>query len=277
MFNCLTAQNKSVRPKIGLTLSGGAAKGLAHIGILKAIDSAGLKIDYITGTSMGGIIGALYAIGYPADTIEKMAHKIDWDLLLSNQSSLRSMIMEEKEEYGKYTIELPWKNHRFRIPSGVLEGQELWLKLAELFAPVANVKDFSKFNIPFKCIGTDIGNGEAVVLTSGEIVTALRSSMAIPSVFTAIDYDGRKLVDGGIVRNFPVRDVKEMGADFVIGSNVSTGLYPSNKALNALQILYQVAFSEKLMIGKMNCLSVIFMFLWTWKNIQWEVSTRLKI
>jgi NTE family protein len=238
----VTAQVKTTRPKIGLTLSGGAAKGLAHIGILKAIDSAGLKIDYITGTSMGSIIGALYAIGYSADSIESMAHMIDWDLLLSNQSSLRSMFMEEKKEYGRYTLELPWRNNRFRLPSGVLEGQELWLKLAELFAPVAQVKDFSKFNIPFKCIGTDVGNGEAVVIDSGEIVTAIRSSMAIPTVFTAIDYNGRKLVDGGIVRNFPVRDVKAMGADLVIGSNVATGLFSTKQIVNALQILFQVAF-----------------------------------
>src|ERR1700731_1178989 len=98
------------RPKIGLVLSGGGAKGLAHIGILKAIDSAGLKIDYITGTSMGGIIGALYAIGYSADSIEKLTRGIDWDLLLSNQSSMRSMIMDEKSEYGKYDVELPWVN-----------------------------------------------------------------------------------------------------------------------------------------------------------------------
>lgn len=236
------AQTSSGRPKIGLTLSGGAAKGLAHIGILKALDSAGLKIDYITGTSMGSVIGALYAIGYSADSIEKMARQIDWDLLLSNQSSLRSMIMVEKDEYGKYAIELPWENNRFRLPSGVLEGQELWLKLAELFSPVANEKDFTKFNIPFKCIGTDVGSGEAVVMSNGEIVTAIRASMAIPSIFTAIDYEGRKLVDGGIVRNFPVRDVKDMGAGFIIGSNVASGLFPSKKALNALQILFQVAF-----------------------------------
>src|SRR4051812_324474 len=92
---------KGVRPRIGLTLSGGGAKGLAHIGILKAIDSAGLKIDYITGTSMGSILGGLYAVGYSADSIEKITRRIDWDLLLSNQSTMRSMIMEEKDEYGK--------------------------------------------------------------------------------------------------------------------------------------------------------------------------------
>ena len=102
-----TAQPPAQRPRLGVTLSGGGAKGLAHIGILKAIDSAGLNIDYITGTSMGSIIGSLYAIGYTADSIEKITRTIDWDLLLSNQSSLRSIFMEEKDEYSKYVIELP--------------------------------------------------------------------------------------------------------------------------------------------------------------------------
>jgi NTE family protein len=230
------------RPKIGLTLSGGGAKGLAHIGILKAIDSAGLKIDYITGTSMGSIMGSLYAIGYSADSIEKITRRIDWDLLLSNQSTMRSMIMEEKEEYGKYVIELPWVNHWFRISTGVIEGQELWLKFAELYRPVYNIKDFHKFSIPFECVATDISTGEALVLDSGDIVSAIRSSMAIPSLFTAVTYKGRKLVDGGVVRNFPVQDVRNMGADLVIGSNVSGPLLTSEKVTNAIQVLLQVAF-----------------------------------
>jgi NTE family protein len=237
--NC---QQPGNRPKIGLTLSGGGAKGLAHIGILKALDSAGLKIDYITGTSMGSIIGSLYAIGYPADSIEQMARSINWDLLLSNQASLRTLFMEEKDEYSKYVVELPWVNHRFQLPTGVLQGQELWLKLSEMLYPVYNQKDFSQFSIPFRCIGTDVGNGEAVVMSKGEITSAIRSSMAIPSFFTAVDYDGRKLVDGGVVRNFPVRDVKEMGANFVIGSNVAGALLPSDKVRNAIQVLLQVAF-----------------------------------
>lgn len=232
----------AARPRIGVTLSGGGAKGLAHIGILKAIDSAGLRVDYVTGTSMGSIIGSLYAVGYSADSIERIARTIDWDLLLSNQSSLRSIFMEEKDEYSKYVIELPWVNHRFRLPGGVLQGQELWLKFSELFFPVYNEKDFSKFSIPFRCIGTDVGTGEAVVMKEGEIISAVRSSMAIPSVFTAVEFNGRKLIDGGLVRNFPVKDVKEMGADFVIGSNVATGLMPSDKVRNALQVLLQVAF-----------------------------------
>lgn len=233
------------RPKIGVTLSGGGAKGLAHIGILKALDSAGIKVDYITGTSMGSIIGGLYAVGYSAVELEKIARKADWDEVISNQSSLRGIVMEEKEEYSKYAVELPWVNNAFRLPSGVVEGEELWLKFSELFFPVYNIKDFGQFSIPFKCITADIETGEAVVLDSGEIITAVRSSMAIPSLFTAIEHNGKRLIDGGVVRNFPVRDVKEMGADFIIGSRVATGLQPKEKVNNALQILLQIVFFKE--------------------------------
>ena len=241
IFNSISAQ-QNTRPKIGLTFSGGGAKGLAHIGILKAIDSAGLKIDYITGTSMGSVIGGLYAIGYSADSIERIARKIDWDLLLSNQSSLQSIFMAEKDEYSKYIIELPWQNNKFNLPTGILEGQELWLKFSELFFSVSNVKDFSKFSIPFKCVATDVGTGEAVVLDAGEIVSSIRSSMAIPSFFTAVNMQEKRLIDGGVVRNFPVQDVKRMGADIVIGSNVSSGLLSAHNVRNAIQVLLQVAF-----------------------------------
>ncbi|HEV3222236.1 MAG TPA: patatin-like phospholipase family protein [Puia sp.] len=230
------------RPKIGLTLSGGGAKGLAHIGILKAIDSAGLSIDYLTGTSMGSIIGSLYASGYSADSILYIARHMRWDQILSNQSSLRDIIMEEKDEYNRYDLELPWVNNFFRISTGVLEGQELWLKFSEFLFPVYKIKNFDSLDIPFKCIATDISTGQAVVLDSGEIVNAIRASMAIPSVFTAVEYHGKLLVDGGIVRNFPVKDVREMGAQFVIGSNVTSSLLPANKVNNVLQVLLQVAF-----------------------------------
>ncbi len=230
------------RPKIGVTLSGGGAKGLAHLGILHAIDSAGLKVDYITGTSMGAIIGGLYAVGYSADTLVKIVREIDWDALFSNQASMRSLLMQEKDEAYKYIVELPWINHRFHFSTGLLEGQELWLKFSELFFPVYNIKDFSKFSIPFRCISTDVGSGEAVVMHKGEVISAVRSSMAIPSFFTAVNYEKGKLIDGGIVRNFPARDVREMGANFVIGSNVANGLLPSDKIRNVFQILLQVAF-----------------------------------
>ena len=123
-----------------------------------------------------------------------------------------------------------------------LEAEELWLKLSELYFPVSDIKDFSQFNIPFRAIATDVANGEAVVLQNGEIISAIRSSMAIPSVFTAVNHEEKLLVDGGISRNFPVRDVKEMGADYVIGSMVSNGLLPPEKVKNVIQLLLQIAF-----------------------------------
>jgi len=236
--NLLRAQ----RPKIGVALSGGGAKGLAHIGILKAIDSAGLHIDYLAGTSMGSIMGALYACGYTADSIEKIARNANWELLLSNSASLKALSMDEKKEYDKYAVELPWVNNGFRIPSGLLESEEIWLRLSEYFFPVYNIKDFSKLPVGFKCIATDLSTGEGVVFDSGEIVPAVRSSVAIPSVFTAVNYNGRKLVDGGIVRNFPVSDVKKMGANIIIGSNVAGGLLPKEKINNIFQVLLQIAF-----------------------------------
>jgi NTE family protein len=191
---------------------------------------------------MGSIIGSLYASGYSADSILYIARRMNWDQILSNQSSMRNIIMEEKDEYGKYDLEIPWQNNFFRISTGVLEGQELWLKFSELLFPVYKIKNFDSLDIPFKCIATDISTGQAVVLDSGEIVSAVRASMAIPSVFTAVEYNGHLLVDGGIVRNFPVKDVREMGATYVIGSNVTSSLLPANKVNNAIQVLLQVAF-----------------------------------
>jgi len=236
------AQTQKERPKIGLTLSGGGAKGMAHIGILQAIDSAGLKIDYITGTSMGSIIGAMYAAGYSGDDIEKLAHTLDWGLLFSTSPKLSAISIEEKSEYDKYALEIPFEKGKFKIGQGIIEGQELWLKFSEVFEPVYNITDFSKLSIPFTCIGTDLETGEAVKMDHGNIVTAIRASMAIPSVFTPVKYDDKLLVDGGVVNNFPVLDVKEMGADYVIGVSLSEGLSKAEELESALDILLQIGF-----------------------------------
>src|SRR4029077_13264610 len=131
---------------------------------------------------------------------------------------------------------------KLKLTTGAIEGQEVWLTLQELFLPDYNIKDFSQFSIPFKCIATDVGTGQVVILDRGELIHAVRASMAIPSVFTAVDYKNTKLVDGGVVRNFPVRDVVAMGADYTIGVNLSQGLEKAEKLTNAMDILYQIAF-----------------------------------
>ena len=244
VFACFTfsvpAQNP--RPKIGLTLSGGGAKGLAHIGILRAIDSAGLKIDMVTGTSMGSIMGALYAAGYSGNQIESIAHSIDWANMFSNRPPVELVNMNQKKEFSNYALEIPIEKGKAKFYSGLIEAEEIWLKFGELFYPVHNIKDFSKFNIPFRCIATDAATGKAVVLKEGEIVKAVRSSMAIPSVFSAIEYNHTILVDGGVVRNFPVKDAREMGADYVIGVNLSQGLLPAERLQSPIDIIYQIGF-----------------------------------
>ena len=239
------AQQGVVRPKVGLTLSGGGAKGLAHIGILKAIDSAGLKIDYITGTSVGAVLGALYAVGYSGKEIEKLCKDMDWDVLLSNQIPLQALSMEEKNQYSRFAVDLPYINNKIRLTTGLIQGQELSIKLSELFFHVYNTRNFNNFSIPFQCMATDLETGDLVVLDSGNIVTALRASMAIPSIFTAVTINEKKLVDGGVVRNFPVKNVKQMGADITIGSNVSGGLSTKDKISSPIDVILQMAFFKE--------------------------------
>lgn len=235
------AQENHVRPKIGLTLAGGGAKGLAHIGILEAIDSAGLKIDAITGTSMGSIVGALYAAGYSGEAIEKIARSLDWDLMFSTTPKLSAISIEKKDEFNMYALEVPFENGSFKLGKGIIGGQELELKFAELFEPVRFINDFMKFPIPFKCIGTNLETGDAVVMDHGDITTCVRASMAIPSVFTPVKYEGLTLVDGGVVNNFPVLDVKAMGADIVIGVNLNKGLEKAENLNTPVDILLQIS------------------------------------
>ena len=230
------------RPAIGLTLSGGGAKGLAHIGVLQAIDSAGLQIDYVTGTSMGSIVGALYAVGYSSDSILSIARSLRWDELLSNKPSLRNVTVDEKKELGMYAVEIPIVKGKPQMFKGIIEGQELWMTLAKYFLPLHKEQDFSKFQKGFRCIGTDIENGDAVVMRSGNIANAVRASMAIPSVFTPVKYNGITVVDGGLVRNFPVTDVKDMGADYVIGVNVGQPLSKAEDLKTPIDVLYQISF-----------------------------------
>lgn len=209
---------------------------------------------------MGSIIGGLYAIGYSGKEIEKISDNLNWDAILSNKHNYSQISIDEKDEYGKYSIEMGLKNYKPQFRTGLIESETLWLTLNELFMPVYNIKDFSKFNIPFKCIATDLSDGKAVVLSNGEIVSAVRASMAIPGVFTAIDKDSTKLVDGGIIRNFPVTDIKKMGADIVIGVNLFTGLPDISKLNNMLDVLYQITQyrdAEDLIEEKKLCTLII--------------------
>jgi len=230
------------RPKIGLVLSGGGAKGLAHIGILKSLEEAGITPDFITGTSMGSIIGGLYSIGYTADEIKQIVLSADWDRLLTNKIMLNEVVYEEKDYYGRYIYEFGVKGFKPELPKGLIEGQKLSNLLSKLTRPVHGINDFKRLPIPYTCVAADIETGLKVVLNEGSLARSMRASMAIPSVFTPVEIDGKLLVDGGIVHNFPVDDNLEMGADYIIGVFVGNQLLKKEELDSPLSVLTQTAF-----------------------------------
>lgn len=205
------------RPKVGLVLSGGAAKGLAHVGVLKVLEEAGIVPDYITGTSMGSIIGGLYAMGYRAAEMEQLLLSQDWDKVLSDRIPLNEVIFEEKPFFQNALLELPFQGWRIKVPSGLVYGQQINNLLTELTLPAYQIPHFHDLPIPFECVSADIIRGVAVPLRSGHLPEAMRASMAIPTIFTPVMLDSMLLVDGGLMHNFPVSEVIAMGADIVIG------------------------------------------------------------
>ncbi|MFN8206791.1 MAG: patatin-like phospholipase family protein [Bacteroidales bacterium] len=235
------AQEKTARkPKIGLVLSGGGAKGLAHIGVLKVLEEAGIHVDYIAGTSMGSIVGGLYAIGYNASELEKIVQDQNWITLLNDEINRKSLPVDEKDELGKYIVTFPVKNLRPTLPGGMKEGQNISILLSRLTWAVKDVNDLNRFPIPFRCIAADIVTGNEVVLDKGYLPDALRASMAIPTIFTPVEWEDKLLVDGGIINNFPVDRVKEMGADIIIG--VDLGFRPNKKdELHSLSAIMEQA------------------------------------
>jgi NTE family protein len=244
------AQQQKPRPKLGLVLSGGGAKGLAHIGVLRALEEAGLTPDYITGTSIGSIVGAMYAMGYNADEIEGIVAGVDWDAVLSNTIQLNQITYEEKAYYGRYIAELPVEGTRVSLPKGLIDGQKLSEYLSRLTLPAHHIRNFHDLPIPFACVAADITTGEPVLLSKGSLPRALRASMAIPTFFTPVVIDSTLLVDGGLVRNFPVEEVRQMGADVVIGVYASSYLNPKEKLSSFISFLSQSAFMTSALDSK---------------------------
>jgi len=186
------------RPKIGLALSGGAAHGLAHIGVLRFMEEIGIEVDYITGTSMGAIVGGLYAIGNDAEQCYEIASDIDWQDVLSNQVSLTDIAPIEKANHNKYPLSFTIKNGEFVIPKGILPRTKLDLLIEELFASAYHIKDFNELPTPFACCAVDIVKGEVITMKEGKLTEAIRASMAIPSVFKPVLVEDKLLVDGNI-------------------------------------------------------------------------------
>ncbi len=229
------------RPRVGLVLSGGGAAGLAHIGVIKVIEEAGIPIDVVGGTSMGSIVGAMYALGYTPAEMEKMALTQDWESLLTDQIPRTDMTFEYKEELEKYFFSFPVTRGGIQLPTGLVAGQNITNMLAGLLWRAYDIRDFSLLPRPFLCIGADIVTGKEVVLNSGILHDAVRASMAIPTAFTPVEIGGKLMVDGGFINNFPAEHVKAMGADILIGVDVQRELFEKGDLDNMINLLKQVS------------------------------------
>ncbi|MFZ0282555.1 MAG: patatin-like phospholipase family protein, partial [Bacteroidales bacterium] len=238
----LEAQQEGTRPKIGLVLSGGGSHGIAHVGVLKVMEEAGLRPDYISGVSMGSIVGGMYAIGYSADSLHKILKQINWNLGFTRIIPENKVIFPEKEHYNNSIISLPISSKKLKLPSGLINGQQIENMFSYYSWPAAGINDFSKLPIPFMCLAVDILTGKIVELRSGYLPDAMRASSAVPTIFTPIRIDSALLIDGGVLRNYAAEEVREMGADIVIGSYTGFQAYSEDQLQSMPGIIKQIAF-----------------------------------
>lgn len=226
--------------KVGLVLSGGGAKGLAHIAALEAIEKAGVRIDYIGGTSMGAIVGGLYAIGYKAHQLDSIFQKIDFEKLIQDDVSRSSQTFYEKENRDRYMLSLPFNKGKIGVPVSFTKGNNLYNLLAQLTYPARHIDDFSQFPIPFLCIATDIEKGQEVILESGDLAHAIMASGSFPTLFSPVEIDGQLLTDGGVLNNYPIDEVRAKGVDVIIGVDIQAPLHKRDKLNSAMGILLQI-------------------------------------
>ncbi len=227
------------RPRIGLALSGGSARGFAHVGVLQVLEEVGVPVDAIAGTSMGSVVGGLYSSGLSTDELRAVAAEVDWGRMFSDAPDRRNLPVERKVEQGRTVFGLPIIDGSPRLPSGIVQGQRITQLLTGLTWRVHPVRDFRDLPVPFVAIATDAETGEAVVLDHGFLADAIRASLAIPSVFAPVEIEGRYLIDGGIVRNLPTPEVLALGADIVICSDVTKPLATADSLRTLVDILTQ--------------------------------------
>ncbi len=242
----ISAQQIKKRPSVGLVLSGGGARGIAHLGVIKVMEEAGLRPDCITGVSMGSIIGGLYSLGYSADSLHKLLKSINWNLILSNKIPENKLIFQEKSHFYNSIFSFPISFRNVRLPSGLINGQQVENTLGFYAWPAADINEFAKLPIPFMCVATDIINYEKVDLKTGYLSDAIRASFSVPSIFTPLKIDTLLLLDGGLIRNFAASEIKDMGADIVIGSYVGFNAYKEDKLQSVSGIMEQIAMFRSL-------------------------------
>lgn len=238
---CLAQDPNGSEPlKVGLVLSGGGAKGLAHIGALKVIEEAGVHIDFIGGTSMGAIVGALYAAGYSAKELDSIFLITDFTGLIQDNLPRSAKTFYEKEDSERYTLTLPFNKFKISFPQAISGGQNIYNELVRLLYHVKDINDFNNLPTPFFGIATDVVTGKEVLLNKGYLPEAIMASGTFPSLFEPAEVDGKLLIDGGVLNNYPVKEVRAMGADFIIGVDVQHGLRDRQSLLSATEILLQI-------------------------------------
>lgn len=226
--------------KVGLVLSGGGAKGMAHIGALKVIEEAGITIDYIGGTSMGAIVGSLYASGYSANELDSIFRQANFSELIQDNLPRGAKTFYEKEDSERYALTLPFNRFKISFPKAISGGQRIYNELARLLYHVKDINDFNKLPIPFFCIATNIETGQEVLLNKGYLPEAVMASGTFPSLFEPAEVDDQILIDGGVLNNYPVEEVKQLGADIIIGVDVQHDLKDRESLNSATDIILQI-------------------------------------
>jgi NTE family protein len=227
--------------RIGVVLSGGGARGIAHIGVLRVLEAEGIVPDVIAGTSMGALVGGLYAVGHSPATLDSIVTSLDWASYFLDDPEHRFLSLDRRFIGDRTILELPLKDWKVGLPSGVVSGQRISELLSRLTWSVQTVRDFRRLPVPFAATGTDIETGEPVVLDSGSVALAMRASMSIPGLFDPVRMHGRLLVDGGITRNLPAREARALGADFLICSDVTDPLLPADSLESLIDVLLQTS------------------------------------
>jgi NTE family protein len=230
------------RPRICVVLSGGGARGMAHIGVLKILEELQIPIDCIAGTSMGAVVGGLYASGMTAADIESTMRSVDWQEAFRDAPPRRDLAFRRKQDDRNFLVRLPLglQHHHILLPKGFIQGQKLQETLRQLTLPFSNSTNFDQLPTPFRAVATDLENGEAVLLERGDLSVAMRASISAPGVFAPVDYHGRLLVDGGLAENLPIDVARAMGADILIVSDVSFPLQPRERLDSPLSISNQM-------------------------------------
>ena len=236
--------------KVALVLSGGGAKGYAHLGVLKVLEKENIKIDYIAGTSIGAFVGTLYSIGYSIDDIEKILDNLNTESLLESGTDLTDLDLDKKESLKKYSFYINFDNNlNYSLPKGLRETEEFYLVVKNLLKNYENIKNFDNFPIPIRVIATNLNTGETKSFSEGDIAKVLTASMAIPTIFEPVEVNGALYVDGIVSRNLPVEEAYDMGADLVIASDVGTPVVKKDN-YNILSVLNQMVDIQSSYITK---------------------------